>query len=117
MSDETIEKIFIGQLDIPQYLSACFYGFVNNDTIQVVGRGNNIKRCADVAAVMIREHMDVPDKFPSLQQVLDSLDSNDIDKAKELIKQLMICEINIGSEEFNGRFVSTMEITLRGGRK
>ena len=117
MSDETVEKIFIGKQEIPQYLSACFYGFANSDTIQVVGRGNHIKRCADIGAIMIREHMDVPDKFPSLQQVLDCLDSNDIEKAKEFIKQLMKCEISIGSEWFVDRFVSTMEITLRGGKK
>jgi len=115
-----MERIFIANKDIDKYLSACFFALSNgNDEVQITGRGNNTKRSIDVAAILLREHLDIPDELPPLSDVMKALDNKNIDEAKELLKKLMTCEIRIGSENYKNedRFVSTIDIKLRGKRK
>jgi DNA-binding protein len=115
-----MERIFISNKEIDKYLSACFFALSNgNDEVKISGRGNNTKRSIDVAAILLREHLDVPNELPTLSDVKKALDDNDTSKAKSLLNQLMSCEVKIGSENYENedRFVSTIDITLRGKRK
>ena len=114
------EKVFIGPKDISKYLSACFYSLGNDEgegEVQIIARGNNVKRAIDVAAILLRQHLDIPNEIPTLTEVLDSLEKDDITLAKELIKQRMTCEVKIDSEKYDQRYVSTIEITIRGKKK
>jgi len=88
MSDDTIEKIPIGNKDPAKYLSACFYALGETDTILLISRGNNIKRAIDVAAILLRKYLENPEY-----------------------------SIKIGSEKFEERYVSTIEIYIKGKRK
>ena len=116
--DDSIEMIKISDKDISKYLSACFYALGNDkDEVQIVARGSNIKRGIDVSAIMLRQYLDVSPDLPKLSEVVDALNKEDIPKAKKLLKQLMVCEIKIGSEKFGERNVSTIDIILRGRRK
>ena len=116
--DDSIERIKIADKDISKYLSACFYALGNDkDEVWIVARGNNIKRAIDVSAIMLRQYLDVPQELPTMSDVMNALDKDDISKAKKLLKQLMVCEILIGSEKFDERNVSTIDIILRGKRK
>ena len=87
-NDESIEKIYIGSKDIPKYLTACFFALGETETIIIIGRGNNIKRAVDVAAILIRQYIEDP-----------------------------TYNIVIGSEKFEERNVSTIEITINGKKK
>ena len=112
------ERVFVGNKDIAKYLSACFYSLGNDEgEVQVIGRGNNVKRSVDVAAILLRQYLDKPDELPTLSDVENALDNKDIELAKELIKQLKMCEIKIDSEKYDNRHVSTIEITIRGKKK
>lgn len=85
---ENIEEIYIGSKDISKYLSACFYALGQKDEIVIIARGNNIKRAFDVAAILIRQYLENPSY-----------------------------DVLIGSEKFEERNVTTIEITLRGKKK
>ena len=116
--DDAIEMIKVKDKDISKYLSACFYALGNDrDEVQIVARGNNIKRAVDVSAIMLRQYLDVSPEIPSMSEIMDALNEDNVSKAKKLLKQLMVCEIIIGSEKFDERNVSTIDIILRGKRK
>jgi DNA-binding protein len=119
MSDkESIEKIYIGDKIISKYISACFFALnADKECIQIIGRGNNVKRSIDVAAILLRQYLDVPQELPSLDELEDALNKDDIKLAKKLVKQMRVCEIKIGSEKFQDRNVSTIDIMLRGKKK
>jgi DNA-binding protein len=119
MSDkESVEKIFIGDKIISKYMSACFFALnADKECIQIIGRGNNVKRSIDVAAILLRQYLDVPQEFPSFDELEDALNKEDIKLAKKLLKQMRTCEIKIGSEKFQDRNVSTIDIMLRGKKK
>ena len=85
---ESIEQVYIGGKDIAKYLSACFYALGQKEEIIITARGNNIKRAVDVTAILIRQYLDNPSY-----------------------------DVVIGSEEFEDRNVSTIDITLRGKKK
>jgi DNA-binding protein Alba len=87
-SDENIEKIYIGNKEIPKYLTACFFALGETDTINIIGRGNNVKGAVDVAAILLRQYLENP-KY----------------------------DIKIGSEKFEERYVSTIEIVINGEKK
>lgn len=115
---ESIEKIYIGDKIIQKYISACFFALnADKECIQVIGRGNNVKRSVDVAAILLRQYLDIPPELPTLEEVEDALNKEDIKLAKKLIKQMKACEIRIGSEKFQDRNVSTIDIMLRGKKK
>jgi len=82
------EQVFIGNKDISKYLSACFYALGQNEEITIISRGNNIKRAIDIAAILIRQYLTNPNYT-----------------------------VKIGSEQFEDRNVSTLEIILKGKRK
>ena len=115
---ENIERVYIGNKDISKYLSACFFALSDDrDEVLITGRGNNVKRTIDVAAILLRQYLEIPDNIPTLKELLDILDKEDIETAKDMIKKMMTCEIKIGSEKFEERNVSTLDITLRGKKK
>lgn len=111
-----METIYIANKDIDRYISACFYALNNNDSINLKGRGNNIKRTVDVADILLRKYLEVSKEIPSYSDIKTALQNKDTSLANKLLDNLMVCEIKIGSEEFEGRFVSTIDITLRGKR-
>jgi DNA-binding protein Alba len=111
-----LETIYIANKDIDRYISACFYALNNNDSINLKGRGNNIKRTVDVADILLRKYLEVSKEIPSYSDIKTALQNKDTSLANKLLDNLMVCEIKIGSEEFEGRFVSTIDITLRGKR-
>lgn len=118
LDKEQVEKIYIGDKIISKYMSACFFALnADKECIQIIGRGNNVKRSIDVAAIVLRQYLDVPQELPSLDELEDAINKEDIKLAKKLIKQMKICEIKIGSEKFQDRNVSTIEIMLRGKKK
>lgn len=82
------EQVFIGNKDIAKYLSACFYALGEKEEITIIARGNNIKRAVDLAAILVRQYLTNPDY-----------------------------KVTIGSEKFEDRYVSTIEILLKGKRK
>jgi DNA-binding protein Alba len=83
-----VEEIFIGNKDISKYISACFYSLGKEKDIKIVARGNNIKRAIDILAILIRDYLENP-KY----------------------------DIKVGSEPYEKRNVSTIEITLSGIKK
>jgi len=85
--DET-EEVYVGSKDISKYLSACFYALGQKEEIIIIARGNNIKRAIDIAAILIRQYLINPEY-----------------------------NVVIGSEKFEDRNVSTIEITLKGKKK
>jgi DNA-binding protein len=118
LDKESIEKIYIGDKIISKYISACFFALnADKECIQIIGRGNNVKRSIDVAAILLRQYLDVSQEFPSLDELEDAINKEDLKLAKKLIKQMKACEIKIGSEKFQERNVSTIEIMLRGKKK
>lgn len=84
--EESVEPIYIGPKEISKYLSACFFAYSNDkEVIQLIARGNNIKRAIDVAAILIRQYVENP-----------------------------TYEVIIDSEEFENRHVSTIDIIIKG---
>jgi len=79
------EEVYIGSKELPKYLSACFYALGQKDEITIIARGNNIKRAFDIAAILIRQYLSNANY-----------------------------EVKIGSEKFEDRYVTTIEILLRG---
>jgi len=82
------EEIYIGGKDISRYISACFFSLGKEKNIKIVARGNNIKRAIDILAILVRDYLENPEY-----------------------------EIKVGSEPFEKRNVSTIEISLSGIKK
>jgi DNA-binding protein Alba len=118
MVNELIEQIYIGEKDIKNYISACFFALNNNvDEIHLIARGNNMKRAIDVSDILLRQYLDIPEKIPTLDDLEDAIEKEDCKLAKKYLKQIRACEIKIGSEKFGERNVSTLEVILRGKKK
>ena len=82
------ETVFIGNKDISRYISACFYALGKSENLKIISRGSNIKKSIDILAILTRDYLENP-KY----------------------------SIVVGSEPFENRNVSTLEITLSGLRK
>jgi len=83
-----MEKVFIGPKDISRYITACFFALSKDEKIQLISRGNHIKRAMDVLAILIRDHLD--------------------DAKYKII---------VGSDKLDNRSVTTLEIILEGKRR
>jgi len=83
-----MEEIYIGSKDISRYISACFYSLGKDKDIKIIARGNNIKRAIDILAILVRDYLENPEY-----------------------------DIKVGSEPFEKRNVSTLEIILSGTKK
>jgi len=82
------ENVYIGSKPIQHYLTAGIWALGKSDIpIKLLGRGGNIKTTVDVAEILKRQMVD-----PKVS-------------------------IDIGSEDFNERKVSTISIVLDGKRK
>jgi DNA-binding protein Alba len=81
------EDVYIGSKPIPNYLTAGIWALGQNKPVRLLGRGGNIKTTVDVAEILKRQMVDP------------------------------VSTIEIGSEEFNDRKVSTITIVLVGKRK
>ena len=88
MTDKKIEQVFIGSKDIAKYLSACFYSLGRDGEVLITARGNNVKRAIDVVAILIRQYLNEPEY-----------------------------NVIIGSEKFEDRHVSTIDINVKGQQK
>ena len=88
MVDKEVEQIFIGSKDISKYLSACFYSLGRDSEVLITARGNNIKRAIDIVAILIRQYLNEPEY-----------------------------SVVIGSEKFEERHVSTIDIHVKGQQK
>jgi len=88
MTEGNSKEVYIGNKSIPNYLSACFFALGQENEIVLVARGSNVKRAIDIAAILVRQYLDNP-----------------------------TYEVNIGSEKFKERYVSTVEIRLTGTKK
>ena len=86
--EKAVDDIYIGSKDISKYISASFYSLGKDKDIRIVARGNNIKRAIDTLAILIRDYLENP-----------------------------IYNIKVGSEPFEKRNVSTIEIHLSGTKK
>jgi len=82
------EQIFIGNKDISRYISACLYSLGKEENVVIISRGSNVKRAVDTLAILIRDYLENPEY-----------------------------KIKVGSEPFESRNVSTLEITLSGKKK
>lgn len=87
-SGEVDERVFIGNKEIKNYISACLFALGKTDKIILTARGNNVKRAIDVAAILVRQYLE----SPSYEVVIDS-------------------------EGFEDRNVSTVDIIIKGIRK
>ena len=108
-----MEHVFIGRKDLPNYLSAGLYALGKSDDIMVSARGSNIKTAVDIAEILKR-NMDIPEKIPTLEELAKVLDEGDIDLAKELLAKIRTYYVKIGSEKYQDRNVSIIEINLKG---
>jgi len=81
------EDVFIGDKPIQNYLTAGIWALGQNKPVRLLGRGGNIKTTVDVAEILKRQMVE-----PKV-------------------------DIEIGSEAFNDRKVSTISIVLEGKRK
>lgn len=79
-----VEEIKIGSNPLPKYISAGIWALERDKDICLLGRGNNIKTCIDVEEILKR-HMEDPE-----------------------------VEVELGSEDYEDRKVSTISITMRG---
>ena len=87
-TETKMEQVFIGQKELPKYLTAAFYALGKQEKVLLTARGNNIITAINVAAILIRQYLDNP-----------------------------TYEITIGSEKFNERYVSTIDIIVKGKQK
>jgi len=78
----------VGSKDISKYLSACFYALGRDSEVLITARGNNVKRAIDVVAILIRQYLNEPEY-----------------------------DVIIGSEKFEERHVSTIDINVKGQQK
>ena len=81
------EDVYIGSKPIQNYLTAGVWALGQNKPVRLLGRGGNIKTTVDVAEILKRQMVD-----PKIS-------------------------IDIDSEDFNDRKVSTITIILEGIRK
>lgn len=88
MAKENAEYVYVGNKDVIRYVTSCFVALGKSDTIKIISRGNHIKRALDVLAILKREHLENP-KY----------------------------SIEIDSEPFENRFVTSIEITVSGKKK
>jgi len=58
--NKIMETIYIGQKDIKNYISACFFGLGKEDKIRIMARGKNAKTALDVLAILIRDYLENP---------------------------------------------------------
>ena len=82
------ERVFIGSKEIKNYISASLFALGKSNTIVLTSRGNNVKRAIDVAAILVRQYLENPEY-----------------------------DVIIGSEGFEDRNVSTIDIIIKGTRK
>jgi len=85
---EVNDLVYVGVSDITNYVSACFVALSQHDEIQLIARGNYVKKALDVLAIMIREYLDDSDY-----------------------------RIEVDSEFFEKRFVTTINIKLSGKKR
>ena len=81
------EDVYIGSKPIKNYITAGVYALGQNKPIRLLGRGSNIKTTVDVAEILRRQMIN-----PKV-------------------------EVEVGSEDFNDKKVSTITIILDGERK
>ena len=86
--EEKSEDIYIGSKEISRYISAGIFGFNKGDKIKLIARGKNVKRAIDVLAILIRDYVEKPEY-----------------------------KIIVDSEKFEGRNISTVEISISGKKK
>lgn len=108
-----MEHVFIGRKDLSKYLSAGLYALGKSDDIMISARGSNIKTAVDISEILKR-NMDIPKEIPTLEDLNNALESEDIELAKELLAKIRTSFVKIGSEKFQERNVSTIEINLKG---
>jgi len=77
-----MDEVFIGGKSLASYVTAGLISLSKNKAVKIIGRGRHVKAAIDVAEILKR-HM----KNPSVK-------------------------VDIGSEKFNDRYVSTIEIEL-----
>ena len=82
-----MEQIFIGNKNISKYITACLTALHKNGELQITARGHNIKRAVDVEEIV-----------------------------KRYIKKPEI-EVILGSEEYEDRNVSTIDIIMKETEK
>jgi len=87
MVDDNTVKIG-SKKELSKYITACLVSFDKYDTIKILARGNNVKTAIDVLAILKRVYIDNPEY-----------------------------DIQVDSEHFGERNVSTIEITLKGTKK
>lgn len=88
--DVTDDKtvVKVDKKDISKYISACLFSLSKESEVNIVSRGSNIKKAIDVLAILMREYLE---------------------DAKY--------EIKVGTEPYETRNVSTLEIHLTGKQK
>lgn len=84
---EEFEDVYIGSKPIQNYITAGFFALGKEKPVRLLGRGNNIKTTVDVAEILKRSIED-PES-----------------------------SVEIGSEDFEDRKVSTITIILEGEKK
>jgi len=77
-----MDQIFIGGKPLASYVTAGLISISKNKSVKIVGRGRHVKTAIDVAEILKR-HMKNPET-----------------------------KVEIGSEQFDERYVSTIEIEL-----
>ena len=84
---DNVEDVFVGGKPLPSYLTAGLWAINKVGSVRYLGRGTNIKTTVDVAEILKRQ-----------------LNKPQVD-------------IAIGSEDFEDRKISTIEITISGSKK
>jgi len=82
------EIVYVGGKEIKFYIPAAFFALSKSETIKIVARGKNVKRALDLLAILKREYLENP-------------------------KDTIV----VGSEKFEDKWVTTLEIELTGKRK
>lgn len=122
--EQKLDPVYVSDKDVSKYISACLFELSEDkDEVLLTSRGHNIKRAIDVAAIMLRQYLDLPKIIPTYADLLKILEEGNVELAKECVKKMMCCEVVIGSEEYldpsakKKRYVSILDITLRGKKK
>lgn len=115
----TKNRVFVGPKGVESYLPACFFVLNDDkfDDLIISGRGNNVKRCIDVASILLRQYLDVPNKLPTYDNVISEIKDGNYKEAIDMLENLKLCEFIIDSEKFKDRHVSTLDIIIRGKMK
>ena len=94
---EKEKKVYIGPKDISKYLSACFFALgKEGGEVEIIGRGNNVKRSVDVGAILLRQYIDKPDTLPTLSDVEVALENEDIGEDERRYKRLLLIRNFLG---------------------